>query len=277
MRPRGDGEGRNKVNRIEFDALVDDLSAEGEALDAIVAPLDDAAWATPTPAAGWDVRDQVAHLAATEEWALRSLTDADGFRAALAALADDPDRRATEVQTGRLGCRTPEGGVLAWWRDRRHATGEALRAHEPSDRVPWFGPDMSVTSLATARLMETWAHGQDVIDALGLDRPPTPRLRHVGEIGVRTRGFAYALRGLPIPAAGVRVELIGPDGDEWSWGPEGAVDRIRGTALDWCLVVTQRRNPADTALVAEGAAAREWLGIAQAFAGAPTDHRPPRT
>jgi uncharacterized protein (TIGR03084 family) len=180
------------------------------------------------------------------------------------------------VATGLLGCRVPDGGVLAWWRGTRDAANVALRAHEPGDRVPWFGPDMSVTSLTTARLMETWAHGQDVADTFGVDRAATSRLRHVAEIGVRTRPFVYASRGLTMPDAAVRIELSGLAGEPWTWGPAGARDRITGAALDWCLVVTQRRNPVDTALVAEGDHAREWIGIAQAFAGAPTTHRPPR-
>ncbi|HEY8217012.1 MAG TPA: TIGR03084 family metal-binding protein [Acidimicrobiia bacterium] len=264
------------MNRDKFDALVDDLVAEEDVLDAVVAALDDAGWSTPTPAEGWDVHDQVAHLAASEDWSRRSLTAPDTFRTDLAALVDDPARRAAEVKSGLLGCRVPEEGVLAWWRDARTATVAALREHDPRDRVPWFGPDMSVISFTTARLMETWAHGQDVVDALATHREPTRRIRHVAEIGVRTRPFVYASRGLTMPDAAVRVELTGPDGEPWVWGPGDASDRIAGDALDWCLVVTQRRNPADTALTVEGDAAREWIGIAQAFAGAPTDHRPPR-
>jgi len=264
------------MDRAEYEALLDDLAAEEAALDEVVATLGESDWSTPTPAESWDVRDQIAHLAATEEWALRSLTDADGFRKALARFADDPEDRATQVQSGLLGCRPPDSGVVAWWRARRHATGAALRAREPSDRVPWFGPDMSAASFATARLMETWAHGQDVVDALGLERAPTPRLRHVAEIGVRTRGFAYASRGIPMPEVPVRVELTGPDGASWTWGPADSPDRVSGDALDWCLVVTQRRNPGDTDLAVVGDAAHEWIGIAQAFAGEPTDHRPRR-
>jgi uncharacterized protein (TIGR03084 family) len=263
------------MDRDAFDRLIDDLVAEEAELDGLVAALDDAGWSTATPAEGWDVRDQVAHLAASEDWARRSLTDPDRFRADLAAFGDDPARRAAEVRSGLLGCRVPEGGVLAWWREVRVAAVDALRAHDPGDRVPWFGPDMSVTSFTTARLMETWAHGQDVADALGVERTPTGRLRHVAEIGVRTRPFVYASRARSMPDVGVRIELTGPAGEQWVWGPEDARDRVTGDALDWCLVVTQRRNPADTALVVEGDAAREWVGIAQAFAGQPTDHRPP--
>jgi uncharacterized protein (TIGR03084 family) len=264
------------MDRAGYDALLDDLDAEEAELDALVAPLDERGWATPTPAEGWTIQDQVAHLAATEEWGLRSLTDPDGFREAVARFADDTEARAAAVKSGLLGCRAPSGSVLDWWRDRRRATGDALRAHDPSDRVPWFGPDMSVTSFATARLMETWAHGRDVVDALGAKSVATDRLRHVAEIGVRTRGFAYASRGLELPETAVRVELDGPNGETWSWGPGGAPESIRGDALDWCLVVTQRVHPDDTDLAVEGDAAHEWIGIAQAFAGAPTDHRPRR-
>ncbi len=152
---------------------------------------------------------------------------------------------------------------------------EELRRHGPKDRIPWFGPDMSAMSFATARLMETWAHGVDVADALGVAREPTDRLRHVAELGVRTRGFAYVSRGMAPPDVPIRVDLATPDGDDvWAWGPAEAPDSVLGTALDFCLVVTQRRNPADTDLLSPAPRPREWIGIAQAFAGAPTTHRP---
>jgi uncharacterized protein (TIGR03084 family) len=130
---------------------------------------------------------------------------------------------------------------------------------------------MGALSFATARLMETWAHGQDVADALGVARPGTPRLRHIAHLGVRTRPFSYTVRGRPVPGADVRVELTPPDGGvPWAWGNPSLTDRVTGPALDFCLVVTQRRHVEDTALAVEGDGAREWLAIAQAFAGAAT-------
>jgi uncharacterized protein (TIGR03084 family) len=263
------------MERLAYDALLADLDAEERELDGLVAELDEPEWGMPTPADGWTVRDQIAHLAATETWAVCSLTDPDRFRARVAELVADPERRARQIATGLLGCVPPAAGVLEWWREQRAATAVALGDHEASDRVPWFGLDMSAVSFTTARLMETWAHGQDVADALDVQRTPSARLRHVAEIGVRTRGFAYASRDMALPDAPVRVTLTAPDGAIWDWGPEDAHDHVRGSALDWCLVVTQRRNPSDTALVVEGDAAREWVGIAQAFAGPPTGHRPP--
>ena len=128
--------------------------------------------------------------------------------------------------------------------------------------------------MATARLMETWAHGQDVADALGVDRPATARLRNVAHIGVRTRDFAYAIRGLTPPAEPFRVELTAPDGSAWTWGPDDAAQRVNGPALDFCLLVTQRRHRDELALRATGPDADTWLEIAQAFAGAPGPGRP---
>jgi uncharacterized protein (TIGR03084 family) len=140
---------------------------------------------------------------------------------------------------------------------------------------------MGLVSSVTGRLMETWAHGQDILDTLGEQREPTARLRHIAELGVRTFAFCFRLRGRPVPDTPVRVELSGPGdpgnlgGQRWSWGPDGAADRVEGNAEEFCLVVTQRRNVADTGLMVTGPVAAEWITIAQAFAGAATDTRLP--
>ncbi len=167
----------------------------------------------------------------------------------------------------------PREECLAWLRRSRTALLTALRAAPAGHRMPWYGPDMGVASAATARLMETWAHGQDVADALGVDRAPTARLRSVADLGVRTLGFAFALRGLPVPEAPVRVELQAPGGDLWTWGPEDAADLVTGPALDFCLLVVQRRHLDDLALQVTGPVAQAWTGVAQAYAGAPSDGR----
>jgi uncharacterized protein (TIGR03084 family) len=264
------------VSDDAYVALLDDLDAEESSLDATVADLDERDWSTPTPAEGWTVRDSIAHLAATEMWATLSLTDPDGFRAELAGIAADAERRADEVRTGLMFRRPPPGiDTLTWWRDNRTRAGALLRTRDRADRLPWFGPDMSSMSFATARLMETWAHGVDVRDALGADTEPTDRLRQVAELGVRTRGWSYVVRGREAPDVAVRVELDAPEGTRWVWGDAAAPAWVRGPALDFCLVVTQRRNLRDTALVVQGEAAHEWLEVAQAFAGAATPARPP--
>jgi len=259
-----------------YAALLDDLEAEEHALDATVGALDDAGWTTPTPADGWDVRDSVMHLAATDDWAVHALSDPDTFRAQLAAFGTDPEARAAGITSGTLGRQLPRGvSTVEWWRDRRSAVVSLLRARAPSDRSPWFGPDMSSASFGTARVMETWAHGRDVYDALGRQQPVTARIRHVAELGVRTRGWSYVVRGLAPPPTPVRVELTAPNGSTWEWDDPAAPASVRGPALDFCLVVTQRRNPADTELAITGEAAVEWMSIAQAFAGSPTDQPAP--
>jgi uncharacterized protein (TIGR03084 family) len=236
------------------------------ALDQLVSELSDEDWTRATPAAGWTIAHQVSHLAWTDEVALLATMDPSAFAAVVREAATDPlghvDRVAAE------GAIRPYGALLARWRTGRNALAEALRGADPGTPLPWFGPPMSPRSMATARLMETWAHGQDVADALGVRREPTSRLRDICHLGVRTRDFAYRINGLEPPAPEFRVELTGPDGDVWSWGPEDASDRVTGSAEDFCLVVAQRREVPDTGLAASGEAAR-WLDFAQVFAGAP--------
>ena len=257
----------------DYAALLADLEAEEAALDDDVAGLDDVGWRTPTPAAGWDVRDSIAHLAVAEELASLALTDAPAFDEQLEALAADiGTTERTIVERGRAKAGSE---VLGWWRDARTVTIDALRARDLRDRIPWIAGPMSAMSFATARLMETWAHGTDVRDGLGLATVATSRIRHIADLGVRTRPFSYLVRGLPMPVGDVRVELDAPDGSIWSWGVS-KTDVVRGPALDFCRVVTQRGSSADTRLDVRGDAAREWLTIAQAFAGPPTEQRSPR-
>jgi len=244
---------------------MNDLRAEGDELDELVRDLGPAGWAAPTPATGWTIAHQVAHLASTDEIAWRAATDADGFVAEVQRALTEGSLQTQIDRSAAAGATRPD--LLAHWRESRARLATALQGVPRGVKLPWFGPPMSATTMATARLMETWAHGQDIADALGVTRVPTVRLRHVAHLGVRTRDFAYAGRSLPPPAEPFRVELTGPDGELWAWGPEDAVQRVSGPALDFCLLVTQRRHRDDLALLAEGADADRWLGFAQAFAG----------
>ncbi|HEX3713870.1 MAG TPA: TIGR03084 family metal-binding protein, partial [Trebonia sp.] len=157
--------------------------------------------------------------------------------------------------------------VLAWFDRSRTELTEAFRTADPDSRLPWFGPAMSPASSVTARLMETWAHGTDILDTFGIDRVPTTRLRHIADLGIRALRYTYAVNGLERPGDPIRVELAAPDGQRWTWGPDGARDRVAGDALDFCLVVTQRRHRDDTGLDVRGPVAAQWIAIAQAFAG----------
>jgi uncharacterized protein (TIGR03084 family) len=165
--------------------------------------------------------------------------------------------------------------LLRWFRSARAGLLHACSGLDPRSRVPWYGPDMSVASAVTACLMKTWAHGQDIADALGAEAEPTVRLRHIAHLGVSTFGFAFGLNGLAGPAEPVRVELIAPDGALWSWGAADAADRVTGSALDFCLAVTQRRHLADTGLQVTGPVAQRWMALAQAYAGPPGEGRLP--
>ncbi|MEV0821257.1 TIGR03084 family metal-binding protein [Nonomuraea rubra] len=250
--------------------LLTDLRAETASFETLLHDLRDGDWDRPTPAAGWAVRDQVSHLAWFDDAAVLAATDPGGYRASLAAFTsvDDVAARARGTAPAELH---------AWFRASRARSLEVFATLGARDRLPWFGPDMSAASFVTARLMETWAHGQDVADALGVTREPTVRLRHVAMMGFRARPYSFAVRGLPVPAEPVRVELAMPGGGTWTAGPPDAPSFVRGTALDFCLVVTQRIHLSDTGLEQEGEPARAWMEIAQCFAGPPGTGRSPKS
>jgi uncharacterized protein (TIGR03084 family) len=247
--------------------IVDDLHAESDELDALVAPLAADRWATSTPAAGWTIAHQIGHLLWTDRVALTAVTDEAAFAGLLEMAAANPigfvDAGADELAA------TAPAELLADWRATRARLHDALPTVPDGRKLPWFGPPMSAASMATARLMETWAHGLDVADALGVTRPPTARLRSVAHIGVRARDYAFAVNELSPPAEPFLVELRAPDGSTWSWGPPDAAQRVTGAAEDFCFLVTQRRALRDLDLTAEGDDAQRWLRIAQAFAGPP--------
>ena len=253
------------------DTIVDDLRVESEALDVLVGSLPAERWASATPAAGWTIAHQIAHLLWTDRVALASITDEARFSEILTAADADPlgfvDAAADELATAA------PADLLADWRDTRTQLHAALRSVPDGRKLRWFGPPMSAASMATARLMETWAHGLDVSDALGVRAEPSARLKQIAHIGVRTRDFAFTIHGRTPPTEPFRVELQAPDGGLWTWGPEDAVQTVTGSALDFCQLVTQRRPRAELDVVARGPDAQMWLGIAEAFAGPPGSGR----
>jgi uncharacterized protein (TIGR03084 family) len=258
---------------VSMVALAGDLAAESAVLREILVELDEPTWRRATPAEGWTIADQVSHLAHFDAVAVRSAVAPDAFRAELERIEAqggvDPDAIAAQYRD------LPGTDLLAWFDAERSRLVEVFSGLDPALRVPWFATEMSAASSLTARIMETWAHGQDVADAVGVRREPTARLRHVAHIGVGARAFSYVLHGRELPDAPVRVELAAPDGSTWTWGPEDAADRITGPALDFALAITQRRHRDDLALEITGPHAREWMEIGQAFAGPPGTGRKP--
>jgi uncharacterized protein (TIGR03084 family) len=274
--------------------LLADLEDEFADLRRMVAPLAARApeWDRATPAEGWAVRDQISHLAFFDDAGRMAMVAPDEFaQGAALAMEQMGDPMEAHLVMGR----SMDGvELLAWWDTAHRGMAAAFAGADPSARIPWYGPPMGVLSFVSARLMETWAHGQDVADALGVERRPTDRLRHVAHLGVRSRPFSYLVRSREAPPGRIDVLLAAPSGEPWRWqigevADGGAADGladggvadgapasvVRGPALDFCLVVTQRRNLADTALVVEGDPAADWMSVAQAFAGPPGPGRPP--
>lgn len=259
---------------ISLTDLLSDLNEESHGLDRMVADLTDADWHRDTPAPGWTIAHQIAHLHWTDRMALLSATDPAGFEALVArALADGG--AGDLVERGVRESLTAPAPLLSRWREGRAALAAALLRMPPGDRLPWFATPMTPAMVATARLMETWAHGEDVAAALSLTRVPTARLRHVAFLGVRTMAYGFLAHGHPVPTDPVYVELQAPDASTWAYGPPDAPNRVTGPALDFCLLVTQRAHPADLALAATGPVATQWLEVAQAFAGPPGTGRQP--
>lgn len=253
--------------------VVADLAAASAELDDLVAGLDADGWATPTPAPGWTIAHQIAHLGWTDEVAAVAATDPEAFAEITREAMKDPAGFVDAA--AEKGAQMSPTDLLAQWRTARESLGRALLSVPEGTKIPWFGPPMSATSMATARLMETWAHGLDVADALGVTLAPTDRIKAVVHIGVRTRDFAYAVNGKTPPATPFRFEITAPSGELWTWGPADATDVVRGPAVDFCELVTQRRAPADLDLEIIGDNAREWSTIAQCFAGPPGAGREP--
>ena len=248
-----------------------DLLAEQDALDAALADLDDAGWATATASPRWSVADQIAHLAFFDDTAALAIADPDGFSAHVDELVSQfTDELAVDEATlGAYRQLSPQYLVAAW-RTNRARLADASASLADDDRVIWYGPSMGSKSFLTARLMECWAHGQDALDAVGRSIEPTDRLQHIARLGFITRGWSYMVRKREVPTVDVAVLLAAPSGAEWVYGEADAEQTITGPAVDFCRVVTQRTHVDDTELTVVGEQARDWMLVAQAFAGAPT-------
>jgi uncharacterized protein (TIGR03084 family) len=256
-----------------MEALLDDLTAEQAELDDLLSTLTQAQWDLLTPAEPWTIRDQIGHLAFFDEKATLSALDPGAFLTEISLIGEIgiDAYMAQHIERGRA--LTPNE-LREWWREARTGLADALARRDPDQRLPWYGPPMRAESAAAARLMETWAHGLDINDALGIKRAPTDRLFHVADLGVRTFRFGFENRGLPAPTERVRVALRGTTGNLRVWNDDCA-NSVTGPVEEFCMVIVQRRNLDDTHLVCEGPIADEWMRIAQVFAGPPGTGRGP--
>ena len=253
-------------------SLAEDLAQEQINLHAILTSLDEAQWSRPTPAEGWTIHDQITHLAHFDFLARLSVAEPERF-AAVKSSIDDLSQYVDSIGPANLS--RSGADAASWWTREASDFINAVIEADPQVRVPWFGPDMSLASKVTARIMEVWAHGQDIRDSLSIKPHPSPALPHVARLGCLAFANSYAVRGLPVPQAQVRVELETPNGGLWDMGPQEATDRITGPIDDFCLIVTQRRHVDDTAIQTQGETAAEWMFIAQAFADDPGSGRHP--
>jgi uncharacterized protein (TIGR03084 family) len=249
-----------------------DLRAEYHDLIALAGSLSNQQWQQRSDFYGWTPWDEVAHLCYFDETSLQSVTDSAGFMRE----ADMLNSRIALGEEISLIARTAYGhtdgpALLEYWRQRCERLVEALARLDPKTRLPWYGPPMSARSFAAARLMETWAHGQDVWDVVQRKRPATARLKHIAHIGVMTFGWTFVNRGMPVPPVVPSVELSAPDGGSWTWGDASGSEFVRGTAEEFCLLVTQRPHLDDTGLQYSAGAVQQWLSMAQCFAGPPAN------
>jgi len=243
-----------------------DFVAESEALAQALTSMPEADWDTETQFKSWTVNEVLRHLHFWNRAADLTLTDPTGFQDLVSTFG---------AQLGPGGMRPVERALIptsgaalfdAWqalYRDMAVRWGEI----DPKQRVPWIGPDMSARSMMTSRQMETWAHGQEVFDLLGLEQPQGDRVKNIVVLGVNTFGWSHQVQGLDVPDAVPAITLTAPSGTHWHLGEAASPDRIAGSAVEFAQVVTQTRNIADTSLHVEGPVATQWMATAQCFAG----------
>ncbi len=253
--------------------VISALREEGEQFDRMVAALGADQYRLSTPAPGWTIAHQVAHLASIFGLAAMAAADAAAFRDFTAGLSSDFDANVAAALAGFVSL--PPDTLFTRWRGIKQQAEQALAAADPGEVVPWLVRPLPPAVLAAAGMMELFAHGQDVADALGVTPARTDRIRYLTEFAVRVWDFGYLARGLTPPAVPFRFELTAPSGARWEFGPADAEQRITGPAVDLCLLATRRRHRDDLALTASGSEADGWLEIAQAYRGSPGQGRAP--
>jgi len=247
-----------------------EFKEESRALHALLKDLEPADYERQTQFKSWTVHDVLGHLHLFNVAAEMSLNDEPAFMVLLEEImptigVKDGMRSYTNTWLGPL-----QGPALldAWWQFVVKMS-DSFASADPKRRLKWFGPDMSVRSSITARLMETWAHGQELYDLLGRERVNFDRIKNIAHLGVSTYGWAFRNRGLPIPDPAPHVRLMAPSGAIWEWNTPDPQNAVEGDAAEFCQVVTQVRNIADTSLKLSGDTAKRWMEIAQCFAGPP--------
>ena len=253
-----------------------DFHDESAALYALLAPLSAADFTIPTQFKNWTLNDILEHLHMWNWAAHESLVNEEGFVAFLEDIQSHIDGGLKAYERKWIGDLSGRALLDKWYAFFTQMTPQ-WEAADPKQRLKWAGPDMSVRSSMTARLMETWAHGQAAYDALGVERQNTDRIQNIVVLGINTYGWTYAVRRETLPIPQPFVSLTAPSGAIWEYGTPSDDERIEGMAEAFCQVVTQVRNVADVSLKLVGANAHDWMSKAQCFAGPPEVPPPPHT
>jgi len=259
-------------------AQAHDFRAECAALYDVLAAAPAAAWQQATQFKGWTFDDILGHLHFSDHaaaLAARSREEVQALFHEVHAARAAGMSFAGHTRRWLQGCAGP--ALLERWREHAQRLADTFAAFAPDQRFAWAGPDMSARSFMSARQMETWAHGQAVYDLLGLERVEHDRLRNIAVMGVNTYGWTFKVHRRDEPADKPYVRLTSPSRATWEWNDAAAASRIEGSAVDFCRVVTQTRNVRDTPLLVVGESARQWMEIAQCFAGPPETPPAPGT
>lgn len=242
--------------------VIDDLEAEHDAVEALIAGLDRDTLLSPSAADGWSISDVVLHLAQTEEGVVSAITG-DPVREPFPVEGTTTDEIVDNWVKAERG--DPEETVERW-RVARRASVEALRGADPQARYPWIAAALRPDALATTRIAEHWAHALDIAAPVGREYPDTDRLRHVAWLAHRTLPYAFQLAGKH--AQPVCCVLRSPDGSTaWTFGEESAPSRIEGDAGTFCRVGAQRLAPEESGLTASGPYGEAALRLLRNYAG----------
>jgi uncharacterized protein (TIGR03084 family) len=251
-----------------------DFRDECNALAAILENAADADFSRATLFKDWTLEDIIGHLYLWNRAAGMTLENREKFQAFFVFVATHMGKGESHPEMQRRWLDENEHGIRGKalfdaWRAHYPLLADAYHGADPQLRVAWAGPDMSAQSKIIARQMETWAHGQAIFDVLGMDRHDTDRIRNIAHLGVTTYSWAFRNRGEDPPSPKPFIELSAPSGAVWAWTDQQADNAVRGSAVEFCQVVTQTRNIGDTAIALTGPTAVKWMSIAQCFAGLP--------
>jgi len=250
-----------------------DLLAEYNELNTALSTLTEQQWQQKSLFKSWSIYDHVEHLHFFDLQGLSAIQQPKTFEHFVMQFKEKAKvQNFVEIAREYIGLQSHQQ-LLATWSNTYLELIHCLQNFSTEQKLPWFGPPMSALSFISARLMETWAHGQSILDTLNITRTGTDRLYYIAELGVKTFSWSFKGKNLPVPAIKPFVELTSPSGEIWRWNDPQSPSKISGSALGFCQVVTQTRNVADTDLISNGECAEQWLAVAQCFAGKPS--KPP--